>query len=202
MGCTVTNWEVQEGKTGRLGFQGTALRTLMTPQTKLVVVNFPHNPTGKVLAHGICAPQIGTWILVVPLYKHTMMIKLWPYPGRQSHIRTGSDVQCWLDARPTVRHCLILIFALDASMEMECCGDLRWPIHAECQPLDNILVCPFQAVCRCVLSGMISWGRAASMARTCSLMRCIGTWKLSRRIGCPAHARCTKRLSLYQVAVR
>lgn len=46
VGCTVSNWEVREDGNGRLGFQTSDLKNLMTPQTKLVVVNFPHNPTG------------------------------------------------------------------------------------------------------------------------------------------------------------
>lgn len=46
IGCTVAHWEVQARADGRLAFNLADLRSMMTPQTKLVVVNFPHNPTG------------------------------------------------------------------------------------------------------------------------------------------------------------
>lgn len=44
LGCEVTRWEPVEQEGWR--FDVDALATLLRPATKLVVVNFPHNPTG------------------------------------------------------------------------------------------------------------------------------------------------------------
>jgi aspartate/methionine/tyrosine aminotransferase len=44
MGCQVSLWEPAEGETWR--FDPADLETLLRPDTKLVVWNFPHNPTG------------------------------------------------------------------------------------------------------------------------------------------------------------
>lgn len=44
-GCTVDHWEPDDGHT----FDLAALKALVTPATSLVVVNFPHNPTGATL---------------------------------------------------------------------------------------------------------------------------------------------------------
>ena len=46
IGCTVSYWEVQESQDGSLAFNVADLLSMLTLQTKLVVVNFPHNPTG------------------------------------------------------------------------------------------------------------------------------------------------------------
>lgn len=46
MGCIVSYWEVQEGVDGSLAFNVADLLSMLTLRTKLVVVNFPHNPTG------------------------------------------------------------------------------------------------------------------------------------------------------------
>ena len=47
IGCEVTNWQVVEGK-GKWHLDLDALEKAMTPKTKMIVVNFPHNPTGYV----------------------------------------------------------------------------------------------------------------------------------------------------------
>lgn len=44
-GCEVDFWSPVE-RDGRVRFDPADLRSLMRPETKLVVVNFPHNPTG------------------------------------------------------------------------------------------------------------------------------------------------------------
>lgn len=46
IGCQVTNWEPDEARGWR--FDPERLESLLRPETKLVVVNFPHNPTGQV----------------------------------------------------------------------------------------------------------------------------------------------------------
>ena len=43
-GCDVTRWEPDEKKDWR--FDPETLKRLLRPSTKLIVVNFPHNPTG------------------------------------------------------------------------------------------------------------------------------------------------------------
>jgi aspartate/methionine/tyrosine aminotransferase len=47
MGCRVTLWEPRETDTWR--FDLSRLADLLRPDTRLVVVNFPHNPTGAML---------------------------------------------------------------------------------------------------------------------------------------------------------
>ena len=47
LGCRVSNWEVSQATDGSLSFDAAQLQQLITPHTKLVVVNFPHNPTGE-----------------------------------------------------------------------------------------------------------------------------------------------------------
>jgi len=46
IGCTVSNWEADEDR--GWCFDITSLEEQLRPNTKLVVVNFPHNPTGYV----------------------------------------------------------------------------------------------------------------------------------------------------------
>jgi aspartate/methionine/tyrosine aminotransferase len=45
LGCRVTRWTLQAGERG-WGLDVSALSDSLTPQTKLLVINFPHNPTG------------------------------------------------------------------------------------------------------------------------------------------------------------
>jgi len=45
LGCTVTKWEPSEEKGWQ--FDPAFLRDNITPKTKLIIVNFPHNPTGS-----------------------------------------------------------------------------------------------------------------------------------------------------------
>jgi len=47
IGCDVTNWEIVEGD-GQWHLDMDALEKALTPRTKMIVVNFPHNPTGYV----------------------------------------------------------------------------------------------------------------------------------------------------------
>ena len=55
LGCTVSNWEVCQAADGSLSFDPAHLQQLLTQHTKLVVVNFPHNPTGKCAEHNLFA---------------------------------------------------------------------------------------------------------------------------------------------------
>ena len=48
-GCSVDHWEVRQTEAGLLRFDPADLKRLITVETKLVVVNFPHNPTGAAL---------------------------------------------------------------------------------------------------------------------------------------------------------
>lgn len=57
IGCTVDLWEPEATSTG-LQFNPHTLHQLVTPNTKLVAVNFPHNPTG-------CVPSHEQWAAVV-----------------------------------------------------------------------------------------------------------------------------------------
>ena len=47
-GATAVPVLLAEDVTGRFGFDADALRAAVTPRTKLIVLNTPHNPTGKV----------------------------------------------------------------------------------------------------------------------------------------------------------
>lgn len=49
IGCQLSRWEPVEA--AEWHFDLARLEALLTPQTKLVVVNFPHNPTGTIPSH-------------------------------------------------------------------------------------------------------------------------------------------------------
>jgi aspartate/methionine/tyrosine aminotransferase len=84
LGCDVTPWEAEWRPTGgphdgygeQVTFDVGRLRSLITPKTKLVVVNFPHNPTGFVpLQHewedlvDLCASK-GLYLFCDEMYRH------------------------------------------------------------------------------------------------------------------------------------
>ncbi|GFR48240.1 hypothetical protein Agub_g10102, partial [Astrephomene gubernaculifera] len=46
MGCEVELWEAELRGNGSAGFDVRRLQSLLRPSTRLLVVNFPHNPTG------------------------------------------------------------------------------------------------------------------------------------------------------------
>eukprot|EP00878_Enallax_costatus_P039623 GHUV01045483.1.p1 GENE.GHUV01045483.1~~GHUV01045483.1.p1 ORF type:complete len:278 (+),score=70.51 GHUV01045483.1:92-925(+) len=50
IGCSTSHWEPQVSPSGRLEFKLQDALSLIQPGTKLVVVNFPHNPTGATLS--------------------------------------------------------------------------------------------------------------------------------------------------------
>ncbi len=57
IGCQLSRWEPDEAAGWH--FDLARLEALITPQTKLVVVNFPHNPTGYVPSHSEFDALIG-----------------------------------------------------------------------------------------------------------------------------------------------
>lgn len=48
LGCELSYWAAEEGE-GEWKFDIAKLRTLVRPDTRLIVINFPHNPTGAYL---------------------------------------------------------------------------------------------------------------------------------------------------------
>jgi len=52
IGCEVTAWEPRWDSNGTPFFDTGELETALRPDTKLLVTNFPHNPTGATLDHG------------------------------------------------------------------------------------------------------------------------------------------------------
>uniref|UniRef100_A0A7S3V2H7 Aminotransferase class I/classII large domain-containing protein n=1 Tax=Aplanochytrium stocchinoi TaxID=215587 RepID=A0A7S3V2H7_9STRA len=51
IGCTVQMWNFEDkADTGEIGFNIDTLRKLVTSKTKLIVANFPHNPTGALVS--------------------------------------------------------------------------------------------------------------------------------------------------------
>jgi len=77
MGCRVSRWQVEGAPGGGPGvaFNVTALKSLVTPGTKMLVVNFPHNPTGTTLSLpdwrdlvATCRAQ-GAWLFSDEMYR-------------------------------------------------------------------------------------------------------------------------------------
>jgi aspartate/methionine/tyrosine aminotransferase len=52
LGCHVSFWEVRPDAEGGFSYDLAELETLVTPRTRLIVVNTPHNPTGALLSAG------------------------------------------------------------------------------------------------------------------------------------------------------
>jgi len=80
LGCRVTRWPVTEAPEPPDGPGGwrldlAALEKLLTPRTKLVVVNFPHNPTGILPTHDEWRSLIelvaraGAWLFSDEMYR-------------------------------------------------------------------------------------------------------------------------------------
>jgi aspartate/methionine/tyrosine aminotransferase len=74
LGCTVSPLPIREGKGGWY-FDIEDLTALLTPQTKLIVINFPHNPTSahidqatlaKIVEH---ARSAGAYLLSDEVYR-------------------------------------------------------------------------------------------------------------------------------------
>ena len=80
LGCRVVRWALAEAPGPPDGPGGwrldlTALESLLTPRTKLVVANFPHNPTGHLPAHGDwrslveMVAKVGAWLFSDEMYR-------------------------------------------------------------------------------------------------------------------------------------
>lgn len=76
LGCTVDFWQLEaEGQEGGWRLDLEALKKLIRPETRLVVINSPHNPTGFVLdarqTQELCAlaRQHGIWIFADEVYR-------------------------------------------------------------------------------------------------------------------------------------
>ena len=76
LGCTVDFWQLEaEGQEGGWRLDLEALKKLIRPETRFVVINSPHNPTGFVLdarqTQELCAlaRQHGIWIFADEVYR-------------------------------------------------------------------------------------------------------------------------------------
>jgi aspartate/methionine/tyrosine aminotransferase len=79
LGCHVIRWPLVpapvDGSAGGWQLDLDALDSLVTPHTKLVVVNFPHNPTGYLPSHDEChalveiVSRAGTWLFFDEMYR-------------------------------------------------------------------------------------------------------------------------------------
>jgi aspartate/methionine/tyrosine aminotransferase len=74
LGCRVARWRLADGPGGwQLDLD--ALEQLVTPLTKLVVVNFPHNPTGYLPSHDEwraivqTVERVGAWLFSDEMYR-------------------------------------------------------------------------------------------------------------------------------------
>jgi aspartate/methionine/tyrosine aminotransferase len=85
MGCEVTRWEANEAEGWRFDLDG--LRAALRPATKLVVVNFPHNPTGHVppvqdfLDIARIVHDAGAWLFSDEMYRWLEPEGLDPLPA-------------------------------------------------------------------------------------------------------------------------
>ena len=80
LGCRVFRWLVEEAEeppdgTGGWRLDLDALEQLVTPHTKLVIVNFPHNPTGYLPSHDEwrrivqIVDRVGAWLFSDEMYR-------------------------------------------------------------------------------------------------------------------------------------
>ncbi len=67
LGCKVSFWTAQENRDGWL-YHPDELEKLITPKTKLIIVNFPHNPTGFM-------PSMASYMRIVEIVrKHGIVL--------------------------------------------------------------------------------------------------------------------------------
>ncbi len=80
----VSKWEVEKGENGRWRLNLDHLEQLVTDQTRLLIVNFPHNPTGllptpdELQAIIAIARRHGTWLFCDEMYRGLEL------PGRET----------------------------------------------------------------------------------------------------------------------
>ncbi len=75
IGCEVSRWEVTQGEDGAFRFDLDALERLVTPRTRLIVLNTPHNPTGAMLSEAELrrvyelAEAVNAWVMADEAYR-------------------------------------------------------------------------------------------------------------------------------------
>ncbi|KFM26596.1 Aspartate aminotransferase [Auxenochlorella protothecoides] len=75
IGCEVTHWEAQETAEGVPVFDPASLLTLVRPATRMITVNFPHNPTGFLPSHEewarvvAAASGVGAYLFADEMYR-------------------------------------------------------------------------------------------------------------------------------------
>ena len=82
LGCRLSPWKPRRLADGALHYDVSDLRALLTPETAMLLVNFPHNPTG-------CTPTTTEWAEIVALARQSGAIlfsdevyrTLWSAPG-------------------------------------------------------------------------------------------------------------------------
>jgi aspartate/methionine/tyrosine aminotransferase len=73
IGCEVKLWRLRRENGFR--YELDELRRLVTPRTRMIVVNTPHNPTGSVLSQQeleqiyALATELGAWVLGDEAYR-------------------------------------------------------------------------------------------------------------------------------------
>lgn len=78
LGCELSYWEVEE-REGEWKFDIAKLRELVRPETRLIVINFPHNPTGAYLTPAELeevvdiARECGAYIYSDEMYRDLMV---------------------------------------------------------------------------------------------------------------------------------
>ncbi len=96
IGCRVVAWPLVEtsdpsGHLGQWGLDLDRLKQLVTPQTKLVIVNLPHNPTGYLPSHAewreiiAIAADAGAWLFSDEMYRGLEF-------GEDSRLEAGCDL--------------------------------------------------------------------------------------------------------------
>lgn len=75
IGCDVSRWEVRQKQGSRFEFDLDALERLVTPRTRLIVLNTPHNPTGAMLSEAelrhvyTLAESVNAWVMADEAYR-------------------------------------------------------------------------------------------------------------------------------------
>lgn len=75
IGCNVSRWEVRQEAGGEFRFDLSALERLVTPRTRLIILNTPHNPTGAMLSEAelrqvyALAESVNAWVMADEAYR-------------------------------------------------------------------------------------------------------------------------------------
>lgn len=85
LGCELSYWKAEEGE-GEWKFDVAKLRELVRPDTRLIVINFPHNPTGAYMTREeleevvAIARECGAYIYSDEMYRDLMVQGVEPLP--------------------------------------------------------------------------------------------------------------------------